>query len=126
MASDFSICTFSDLNQLMYWHGRLASFRSSTLAQFVIHRGVIISIMQAIFILQFYFVPIPIYNGLLLLGYSTVFTMLPVFSLVLDEDITREVSQEYPILYTAAQENSQVTVFSFLSWIFVSFYQVLL
>lgn len=84
LASDFSIGQFKDLNELIYWHGRLAYKRSSLLAQFIIHRGVIITIMQTIFIIEFYFVPLPIYNGALMLGYSTVFTMLPVFSLILD------------------------------------------
>jgi phospholipid-translocating ATPase len=90
----------------MYWHGRLAYKRSSLLAQFIIHRGVIITIMQTIFIIQFYFVPIPIYNGVLMLGYSTVFTMLPVFSLILDEDISRHVSQKYPILYKTTKDGN--------------------
>ena len=49
LASDFSISTFKDLNSLMFWHGRLAYKRSSLLSQFVIHRGIIITIMQAIF-----------------------------------------------------------------------------
>ena len=31
---------------------------------------------------MFYYVPIPIYNGFLMLGYSTMFTNLPVLSLV--------------------------------------------
>ena len=84
LASDFSVSQFSDLNLLIYWHGRLAYKRSSLLSQFIIHRGVIITIMQTIFCIEYYFVPLPIYNGFLLLGYSTVFTMLPVFSLVLD------------------------------------------
>jgi phospholipid-translocating ATPase len=84
LASDFSIAGFQQLNGLIYWHGRLAYKRSSLLAQFIIHRGTIITIMQTIFTIQFFFVAIPIYNGFLLLGYSTLFTMLPVFSLVLD------------------------------------------
>lgn len=94
----------------MYWHGRLAYKRSSLLAQFIIHRGVIITIMQTIFIIQFYFVPLPIYNGVLMLGYSTVFTMLPVFSLILDEDISRDIAQKYPILYKTTQAGDQVSV----------------
>ena len=49
LASDFSISTFKDLNSLMFWHGRLAYKRSSLLSQFVINRGIIITIMQAIF-----------------------------------------------------------------------------
>lgn len=51
LASDFSIGQFKDLDWLMYWHGRLAYKRSSLLAQFIIHRGVIITIMQIIFII---------------------------------------------------------------------------
>ena len=48
--------------------------------------------MQTIFCIEYFFVALPIYNGILLLGYATVFTMLPVFSLVLDEDITRKMA----------------------------------
>ena len=87
----------------MYWHGRLSYKRSSLLAQFIIHRGVIITLMQTIFIIEFYFVALPIYSGFLLLGYSTIFTMLPVFSLILDEDISRKIAQEYPILYKSSK-----------------------
>jgi phospholipid-translocating ATPase len=45
--------------------------------------------MQAIFTTIFYFVAVPIFNGFLMLGYSTFFTVLPVFSLIFDEDISR-------------------------------------
>ena len=65
----------------------------------MIHRGLIISIIQAVFSIIFYFVAIPIYNGFLMLGYATVYTMLPVFSLVLDYDVTEEQALEYPPLY---------------------------
>lgn len=92
LASDFSISQFSDLNSLLFWHGRLSYKRSSLLSQFIIHRGTIITIMQTIFCTLYFFIPIPIYNGALLLGYSTIFTMLPVFSLVLDEDISRKIA----------------------------------
>lgn len=91
------------MDGLLLWHGRLAYKRSSLLSQFIIHRGLIITIMQAIFTIQFFFVALPIYNGILLLGYSTIFTMLPVFSLVLDEDISRKIAFEYPVLYKTTQ-----------------------
>ena len=35
---------------------------------------------------MFYFVAIPVYNGYLMLGYSTIYTNLPIFSHVFDED----------------------------------------
>lgn len=82
LAADFSIEKFNHLNKLLLWHGRLSYKRSATLSQFIIHRGLIISFIQAIFSCIFYFVAIPIFNGTLILGYSTLYTMLPVFCLV--------------------------------------------
>lgn len=63
------------------------------------YRGTIISIMQTIFNCIFYFVPIPLYNGFLMLGYTTVYTMLPVFCLLLDQDVNPKAALEYPELY---------------------------
>ena len=88
LASDFSINEFQYVRRLMLWHGRLSYKRSAVLSQFVIHRGLIIAIIQAIFSINFNFVAIPIYNGNLIMGYSTIYTMFPVFSLVTDEDCT--------------------------------------
>lgn len=83
LAADYSILKFKYLNRLLLWHGRLSYKRSASLANFVIHRGLIISLIQAIFSIVFYGLSIPIYTGVLLLGYSTLFTMFPVFCLVL-------------------------------------------
>jgi phospholipid-translocating ATPase len=79
--------------------------------------------MQAIFTIQYFFVALPIYNGFLLLGYSTIFTMLPVFSLVLDEDISREVALEYPILYKTTQAGNELNAETFIYWVIMSVYQ---
>jgi phospholipid-translocating ATPase len=45
LAADFSVTQFSSLTKLLLWHGRNSYRRSAKLAQFVIHRGLIISIM---------------------------------------------------------------------------------
>lgn len=82
LASDFSILEFQYIKHLILWHGRLYYKNSAKLSQFIIHRGLIISFIQAIFICLFYYVAIPIYNGFLMLGYTTVYTNFPVFSLV--------------------------------------------
>jgi phospholipid-translocating ATPase len=83
-AADFSIDEFKHLRKLILWHGRLSYKRSAVLSQFVIHRGLIISVIQTIFSAVFYYVTIPIYTGMLILGYSTIYTCMPVFSLVFD------------------------------------------
>ena len=82
LSSDFSIYKFKHLTNLLLWHGRNSYKREAVMAQFVIHRGLIISIMQIYFSIIYYWVAIPLFNGFLILGYSTLFTMLPVFSLV--------------------------------------------
>lgn len=46
LAADFSILEFKALRLLLLWHGRLSYKRSAVLSQFVIHRGLIISIIQ--------------------------------------------------------------------------------
>ena len=63
LASDFSILKFKDVAMLLLWHGRLSYTRTSVMSQFVMHRGLIIAIIQMIFSLIFYSVAIPVYNG---------------------------------------------------------------
>ncbi len=46
LASDFSLTQFSHVARLLLVHGRYSYKRSASLSQFVIHRGLIISIMQ--------------------------------------------------------------------------------
>lgn len=55
MAADFSITQFSHLTKLLLWHGRNSYKRSAKLSQFVIHRGLIISVIQAVFSSIFFF-----------------------------------------------------------------------
>jgi phospholipid-translocating ATPase len=99
LAADFSITQFQHLSRLMLWHGRNSYKRSASLAHFVIHRGLIISTIQAVFSALFYFSPIAIYQGFLLVGYTTIYTMAPVFSLVLDQDISESTALIFPELY---------------------------
>ena len=99
LAADFSVTQFSHLTKLLMWHGRNSYRRSAKLAQFVIHRGLIISVMQAVFSAIFYFAPIALYQGWLMIGYATIYTMAPVFSLVLDTDVNEDLALIYPELY---------------------------
>jgi len=122
LASDFSIQEFSFLRRLILWHGRLSYKRSAVLSQFVIHRGLIISVIQGIFIILFYFVAIPIYNGFLMLGYATVYTSLPVFSIVFDEDAEVGDVIRYPPLYRTLQKGRDLNFKTFCIWVWKSLF----
>lgn len=116
LAADFSVSQFSHLARLVLWHGRNCYLRSATLSQFVIHRGLIISFIQLVFSSLFYFRPIPLYSGLLVLGYATIFTTGPVFSLVLDEDVSETNALKFPELYRELQKRRYLSLKTFLQW----------
>lgn len=123
LASDFSILKFRHLSKLLLWHGRLAYKNTSLMSQFVIHRGLIISIIQTIFSLVFYSIAIPIYNGYLMLGYTTVYTMFPGFCIVFDEDVDESKAMDYPQLYQSLQKGRELNIKTFLIWVWKSIYQ---
>ncbi|KAF8591735.1 phospholipid-translocating P-type ATPase [Ramaria rubella] len=123
LAADFSVTQFSYLTKLLMWHGRNSYKRSAKLAQFVIHRGLIISIMQAVFSAIFYFAPIALYQGWLMVGYATVYTMAPVFSLVLDRDVNEDVALLYPELYKELTKGRALSFKTFFMWLMISVYQ---
>ena len=68
LAADFSILQFSHIYRLILLHGRYSYKRSATLSQFIIHRGLIISTLQAIFSSVFYFASVGLYQGFLMIG----------------------------------------------------------
>jgi phospholipid-translocating ATPase len=72
---------------------------------------------------MYYYISIRLYNGLLMLGYATVFTALPVFSIVFDEDITLNKAIKFPILYKILQKGRVLSTKSFLIWVYKSVYQ---
>lgn len=66
------------------------------------------------------------FNGWLMLGYATIFTMLPVFCLIFDEDISYEISINYPELYKTLQKGRDLTTKTFLRWVWKSVYQAII
>ena len=84
---------------MILWHGRITFKRSAVLSQYVIHRGLIIAVIQALFSIIFNYVSVSIYAGLLLIGYTTVFNNLPLFSVMVDNDVSDKVALEYSPLY---------------------------
>ncbi|ORC93723.1 phospholipid-translocating ATPase [Trypanosoma theileri] len=123
MAADFSITKFSHCVRLIIWHGRNSYRRTCRMSQFIMHRGMVYSIVQAFFSLLFAGTTMSVFNGYLLMGYSTVFTMAPVFALVLDEDIKEEDVSEFPQYYKELLKSRSMNTRSFLQWAWISIYQ---
>lgn len=123
LAADFSITQFHHLTKLLVWHGRNSYKRSAKLGQFVMHRGLIISACQTMYSIASHFDPKGLFINWLLVGYATVYTNAPVFSLVLDRDVDEELANLYPELYKELKTGRSLSYRSFFGWVFVSVYQ---
>ncbi|KNE67897.1 phospholipid-translocating P-type ATPase, flippase [Allomyces macrogynus ATCC 38327] len=123
LAADFAVPQFAHLTRLLLWHGRNSYQRSAKLAQFIIHRGLIITVMQAVFSAMYYFAPIALFQGMLLVGYTTIYTNAPVFSLILDHDVPADLALLFPELYRDLVKGRALSYRTFFAWLLVSVYQ---
>lgn len=57
------------------------------------------------------------------MGYSTVYTALPVLSLVLDKDVDENLANLYPELYKELTSGRSLSYRTFFVWVLVSIYQ---
>lgn len=123
LAADFSITQFHHITKLLVWHGRNSYKRSAKLAQFVMHRGIIISACQTMYSIASHFDPKGLFINWLMVGYATIYTNAPVFSLVLDRDVDEELANLYPELYKELKNGRSLSYRSFFTWLMVSVYQ---
>ncbi|KAL4898623.1 hypothetical protein BDV59DRAFT_167219 [Aspergillus ambiguus] len=123
LAADFSITQFHHLTKLLVWHGRNSYKRSAKLAQFIMHRGLVISACQTMYSIASHFDPKGLFINWLMVGYATVYTNAPVFSLVFDRDVDERMANLYPELYKELKTGRSLSYRSFFGWVLVSVYQ---
>ena len=123
LAADFSIAQFHHLTKLLVWHGRNSYKRSAKLAQFIMHRGLVISACQTMYSIASKFDPKGLFINWLMVGYATIYTNAPVFSLVFDRDVDEHLANLYPELYKELKSGRSLSYRSFFVWVFISVYQ---
>ena len=123
LSADVSINSFCHIQRLLLWHGTNCYKHSSRLAQFVMHRGVIMTTTQAIYSLMFNVVPSPLYNDWLMMGFATFFTNFAVLALIFDAFIEDSTVLAYPELYTKCQKGRYLSGKTFIRWILIGIYQ---
>ena len=97
---------------------------SSKMCSFVMHRGLIIATIQFYFMVIFFFIDIPIFNGFLVFGYSTIFTNLPVIAIIMDEDLDFQKIKDYPELYKELQQGRLLSHKAFFIMLLKGVFQV--
>ncbi|KAJ6092348.1 hypothetical protein N7467_004317 [Penicillium canescens] len=123
LAADFSITQFHHITKLLVWHGRNSYKRSAKLAQFIMHRGLIISVCQTMYSIASHFDPKGLFINWLMVGYATVYTNAPVFSLAFDRDVDERLANLYPELYKELKTGKSLSYRSFFGWVMISVYQ---
>ena len=121
LAADFTINKFEYLCKLIFFHGRNAHRGISAISNFILHRSLIISWIQQIFSILFHMISMPVFDGMLIMLYSAVFTVFPILSVIYDIDIEWHQLRDYLNQYKKSGNGISVKVF--LIWNFVSFYQ---
>ncbi|CAD7940116.1 unnamed protein product [Amoebophrya sp. A120] len=117
LAADYSVENFKVLRRLLLVHGRLNFQRSVRLSILIIHRGLVFSFLQALFSALFYFVSVPLFQGVLYVGYASVYTMFLLFSVVFDTELPETTVLLYPELYSGLREEQRMSVKIFLLWV---------
>lgn len=122
LAADFSLKNFSDIAELMFFHGRRCYKNSSKMAHIIFHRGIIISTLQGIFCALIHFFPISILQGKMP-ALFIIFTIFPLFWIIVDQDIPKSISMKYPELFKELRVNNLLSVRQFFITLTVSVFQ---
>ena len=72
---------------------------------------------------MFYFASVQLFQGMLLVGYATFYTMFPIVSLALDQDVPAETALTYPELYKDLLKGRSLTYKTFFIWCLIGLYQ---
>lgn len=123
LAADYSIEKFCYVTELFYWHGRNSYKNSATIANLIIHRGIILSVLQGLFCALINFIPFNLYVGIIMIAFVSIYTFFPIFSSVFTTDVSREVTQMFPELYKELVEQTLLSIKEFTSWNLMSFIQ---
>jgi len=67
-------------------------------------------------------VDVALFNGFFTMGYTTFYTFMPVLCLVLDSDITADVSKRNPKLYESLQKGKEFSLKLFFVWTIISIF----
>ena len=123
LASDISILRFSDISSLVLWHGRNSYSASARLCHYIIHRGSLLSIVQAIFAALNRFMPFNLIHGFLALSFICIYTACPMFALVDYKSVSKSTCFRYPELYKELKLHKELSIKNFAKWFTISFYQ---
>lgn len=123
LAADFSITQLRHqaLHRLLRVLTRSSCKRPAVLRQFIMHSGgLIIFTMQAMFSSFCYFMSVPLYQGFLMVGHVTIYTMFPVFLLVLVQGVNPYMAMLYLELYKDLAKGISISFKTFFIWVLIS------
>lgn len=116
--SDYGISQFRSLQDLTLVHGRWSYRRSSTLANYMFYKNIVVVMPQYFLGCVSFFSGQKLFNDILYQSYNVVHTMLPIMIFaVIDQDVSRNVSLNHPELYEAGPKREYMNRKLAVGWI---------
>lgn len=116
-ASEYAMEEFQGLRKLLFWHGRSSYTGCALMCQFIMQRGIAVSLIQIWFSLTYYLVTLVLHTGVLMLGYATFFTMFPPFNYFINEEIDYRLIMAYPEVYRYTAKGRLMNLKTFSVWL---------
>jgi len=115
--SDFAICQFKHLRNLLFVHGRWTYRRLGKAVCYFFYKNIIPTTTIFLYTLLTGFSGAPMYNAMILSTYNLFFTSLPVIAFaLLEQDVDYKTSMDNPSLYTAGSRNAYLNQGLFMRW----------
>lgn len=87
------------------------------------HRGILLTVLQIIFCHLNGFITLAVFDSILMIAYTGIYTPLVVFSIVTDRDMCEKAALTYSELYKGIVRGRSLTLKTFLIWVLISIYQ---
>jgi len=116
--SDYGISQFRFLQYILLVHGRWCYRRIAILANYMFYKNFVCVLPQYFLGAVSGFSGQKLYNDILYQGYNVFFTFIPIMVFaVLDQDVPKKASLQYPELYRAGQQRLYMNYTVSLGWI---------
>jgi phospholipid-translocating P-type ATPase (flippase) len=116
-AADYSIAQFRFLKRLLLVHGRWSYRRISKLILYSFYKNIVLYLTQFWYVIYTGFSGTSVHDRWTVSSYNVFFTAIPIMVLaVYDRDISDDVVEEFPELYSQGHNNSFFNMWVFLGW----------
>ncbi|KAL0230644.1 hypothetical protein PCE1_004201 [Barthelona sp. PCE] len=122
LSADYAIESFDCIWHLLGYHGLNGYIRVARLTLLILNRGATIAAQQFFYsVIVASYIPLTVFPSILTMLYSSVFTALPNFMVILDTIFDKDFTKKHPQVYIT--KGRYLNLRAFFTWLTVAVYQ---